>query len=42
MVAKDRIDAEYAAERVSMISDDEMFNWVREAFGDKLPALRQS
>jgi isopropylmalate/homocitrate/citramalate synthase len=34
---KDRIDAEYAADRVSSISDDEMFEWVREAFGDDLP-----
>ncbi|KPK42273.1 MAG: hypothetical protein AMJ65_07875, partial [Phycisphaerae bacterium SG8_4] len=34
---KDRIDAEYAADRVSIISDDEMFEWVREAFGSDLP-----
>ncbi|HPC94530.1 MAG TPA: hypothetical protein PLU87_06290 [Sedimentisphaerales bacterium] len=38
---KDRIDAEYAADRVSVISDDEMFAWVREAFGPDLPVLRQ-
>ncbi len=38
---KDRIDAEYAADRVSVISDDEMFAWIREAFGPDLPALRQ-
>jgi isopropylmalate/homocitrate/citramalate synthase len=37
---KDRIDAEYADNRVSAISDDEMFNWMREAFGGDLPALR--
>jgi len=34
---KDRIDAEYAADRVSTISDEEMFEWVRQAFGDDLP-----
>ena len=38
---KDRIDAEYAAERISVISDEEMFAWVREAFGNELPPLRQ-
>ncbi|UCG59834.1 MAG: hypothetical protein JSU70_10000 [Phycisphaerales bacterium] len=38
---KDRIDAEYAADRVSMISDDEMFEWVREAFEGDLPPLRK-
>jgi len=38
---KDRIDAEYAADRVSMISDDEMHGWVREAFADGVPARRQ-
>ena len=37
---KDRIDAEYLADRVSAISDDEMFEWAREAFGDELPPLR--
>jgi isopropylmalate/homocitrate/citramalate synthase len=37
---KDLIDAEYAADRVSVISDDEMFAWVRESFGADLPALR--
>jgi len=37
---KDIIDAEYAADRVSMISDDEMFVWVREAFGNELPPRR--
>jgi len=38
---KDRIEAEYAAARVSAISDKEMFQWVREAFGDELPPLRK-
>jgi isopropylmalate/homocitrate/citramalate synthase len=37
---KDRIDAEYSADRVSAISDEEMFEWVREVFGDDLPPLR--
>ncbi len=37
---KDRIDAEYAADRVSMISDEEMFEWVRQSFEDDLPPLR--
>jgi isopropylmalate/homocitrate/citramalate synthase len=37
---KDRIDAEYADNRVSAISDDEMFNWMRKAFDDNLPPLR--
>jgi isopropylmalate/homocitrate/citramalate synthase len=38
---KDKIDAEYAANRVSAISEDEMFMWVREAFGNGLPPLRK-
>jgi len=37
---KDRIDAEYAADRVSAISDDEMLQWVREAFDNNLPPSR--
>jgi len=37
---KDRIDAEYSANRVSAISDKEMFEWVREAFGGNLPPSR--
>ncbi len=37
---KDRIDAEYSANRVSAISDEEMFKWIRESFGGKLPPLR--
>ncbi len=38
---KDRIDAEYTADRVSIISDDEMFEWVHEAFGKDVPPLRK-
>jgi len=38
---KDKIDAEYAADRVSAISDEEMFDWVCEVFGDDLPPLRE-
>ena len=38
---KDKIDAEYAADRVSVISDEEMFEWAREAFGGDLPPLRE-
>ena len=38
---KDRIDAEYAADRVSAISDEEMFEWAREAFGGDMPPLRK-
>ena len=34
---KDQIDAEYAVDRVSSISDKEMFLWVREAFGEDVP-----
>jgi len=37
---KDKIDAEYSANRVSAISDKEMFAWAREVFGDELPQLR--
>ena len=37
---KDKIDAEYAAERVSAISEDEMLKWTKEAFGNNVPALR--
>ena len=37
---KDRIDAEYAADRISSISDEEMYQWVREAFGADLPPAR--
>ena len=38
---KDRIDAEYADNRVSAISDDEMRRWMREVFDDNLPPLRK-
>jgi isopropylmalate/homocitrate/citramalate synthase len=38
---KDLIDAEYAADRVSSISDDEMSEWVRQAFADDVPRLRK-
>ena len=38
---KERIDAEYSANRVSAISDEEMFEWVKEAFGEDLPPLRK-
>ena len=34
---KDKIDSEYEADRVSMISDKEMLEWVREIFGDDTP-----
>ncbi len=37
---KEKIDTEYANNRVSPISDEEMFQWAKEAFGDKLPPLR--
>jgi isopropylmalate/homocitrate/citramalate synthase len=37
---KDKIDAEYAADRMSAISDEEMIAWTEELFGDKLPPLR--
>ncbi|MFC1738921.1 2-isopropylmalate synthase [Planctomycetota bacterium] len=37
---KDKVDAEYASDRVSAVSDEEMFEWVREVFGDDLPPLR--
>jgi len=37
---KDKIDSEYAAERVSAISDEEMNAWINDAFGKNLPPLR--
>jgi len=40
VAVKEKIDAEYSADRVSMISEEEMFEWVRQAFGDNLPPLR--
>jgi len=38
---KDRIDAEYAADRISVISDEEMHLWVRQAFNNQAPPLRK-
>ena len=37
---KEKIDTEYAADRIAAISDDEMIAWSKEVFGDKLPPLR--
>lgn len=37
LAIKDKIDVEYAADRVSAISDDEMEKWAKELFGAKLP-----
>lgn len=37
---KDRVDREYTDDRVSAISDDEMFAWMKEAFVDDLPQRR--
>jgi isopropylmalate/homocitrate/citramalate synthase len=37
---KNKIDAEYSANRASAISEEEMFKWVREAFGENIPPLR--
>jgi isopropylmalate/homocitrate/citramalate synthase len=37
---KNRIDQEYASERLSVISDEELLEWVKEAFGDELPPPR--
>jgi isopropylmalate/homocitrate/citramalate synthase len=37
LAIKDKIDVEYAADRISAISDDEMEKWVKELFGAKLP-----
>jgi len=34
---KSRVDDEYAADRVSTISDEEMFAWVQEVFSSQLP-----
>jgi isopropylmalate/homocitrate/citramalate synthase len=38
---KDRIDAEYAADRISVISDEEMHLWVRQAFENRVPPERK-
>ncbi len=40
MAIKDKIDAEYTADRVSAISDEEMIAWIEQAFGSDLPQLR--
>lgn len=40
IMIKEKIDAEYAQDRVSGISDQEMYQWVKEAFGDQLPPPR--
>ncbi len=37
----EKIEAEYSADRVSAISDGEMFEWMREAFGGDLPPVRK-
>jgi isopropylmalate/homocitrate/citramalate synthase len=37
---KNKIDAEYLDDRISAISDDEMFAWMREVFDNELPPLR--
>ncbi len=39
---KEKIDSEYLADRVSAISDAEMFEWVREAFENNLPPLKKN
>lgn len=40
VMIKDKIDAEYKADRVSAISDNEMTGWIEEAFGAGLPPSR--
>ena len=37
---KDKIDDEYAADRIAAISDDEMIAWCEDVFGENLPPLR--
>ncbi len=37
---KNKVDVEYTDNRVSAISDDEMFNWVHDVFGDDMPTAR--
>jgi isopropylmalate/homocitrate/citramalate synthase len=37
---KERVDKEYTDDRVSAISDDEMFAWMKEAFSDDLPTRK--
>ena len=38
---KDKIDAEYSADRVSAISDDEMFQWIEKTFAGDLPQRKK-
>jgi len=38
---KEKIDAEYTDNRVSAISEEEMFSWMAEAFGGDIPPLKQ-
>ncbi len=38
---KDKIDAEYAADRISVISDEEMHQWVRQAFNNQVPPAKK-
>jgi isopropylmalate/homocitrate/citramalate synthase len=38
---KDKIDAEYAADRISTISDEEMHLWVRQAFEGGVPPQKK-
>jgi len=40
VMIRDKIDAEYKADRVSAISDEEMTAWIKEAFGADLLPLR--
>lgn len=40
IMIKDKIDAEYASDRVSAVSDEEMTAWIAEAFGKDIPPLR--
>jgi isopropylmalate/homocitrate/citramalate synthase len=37
---KEIIDSEYLADRVSAISEQEMFQWVKDVFGNDLPPMR--
>ncbi|MBN1974328.1 MAG: hypothetical protein JW787_11865 [Sedimentisphaerales bacterium] len=38
---KNKIDTEYEADRISVISDMEMFAWVKEVFEDDVPPLKK-
>jgi citrate (Re)-synthase len=37
---KNKIDAEYEVDRISAISDTEMYDWVKDAFGSEQPPLK--